>query len=1185
MAGKQTQYDFLIKILGAVDPSLKTSVSYTKRQMKAFEHDFETTEAKVWGKAKGLAAAGIKVAAVAGATTAAALKKSYDVGSEFEKHMDQWSATADATQEQYDKARTAALLWGRQTTKTATESADALQYMALAGWDVNTSISSLPGVLKLSEATNLDLARTSELVTNAMAATGTEAKDLGRFLDITAKANNTSAQTAEQLLEAYIKAGAQLNGLHVSIEDSATAFGILANKGLKAEEAGTALRNVLVNLTTGAGEAGKMMDKLGISAFDQQGNFIGLRETIELVNEATRGMNDEQRNAALSALGGKRNLAALGDMLMGLNTVLKDGRSEWDALQEDINNSYGALNKMAKTRMENQWGDFKILESALQDAGIRANEGFAQPIREATQFATREVYKFSDNVSDKIGILYPTIKREVKAAGEEIQNFVRPMMSFGKWLVENKDSTVGALVGVASGITAVHAAVGARKLSKEFMAIAKLFSNPVASPILLMGTAATVLAAVMTKYKIASDMAKKAALDKAFGDIALSEEELHEVSKRIIGEGTIDKLADSVERISELQNSGKAIAEIARESENLLFKVKSGLEFTKEDSESLGKNIETMIADGLRIAGEASYTDATNVRALFGDGEEGKSLIDRFKGYNDQIGEEIRAKGEELGQIYSEAIKDGAIDSHEAEVIEAKIQEYQKITDGITRYVTEAKQRRLVEDVLAKGGQQLTPDSLKNLYADLNETTKGTLGNLSEAYEYTQGKLEKQRADSASGKIAAGSSGFVSAEDYERATAEARNQYIAERNRISAASVTSSIEAIMRADNGKYAEASERLADALAKAEQEAWEKASKRGDPSKYYAEYLQESVSAAQYTVGETLTNAEVKNLQDLRRAIEPQIEELRAARDEALKRGLKVDPETAKAISLANNLDTLIGDKDAIYRKIGTLFDGSEKQVSILNSVKGIPKAIKESISGGMRERKEYGETIADSLGTNLNAGLNSKLNSGFFMKSAVPAANNMRTAFQIAATSSPFVIAPDIRIDTSHVTMGALPNIPAAQFSNHGGGGISFGGIQKESMQPRQSGGGKSFGGGNKSQTPPKLNVSKLFGGFLKKNAHGGIYDSPIITEVAEAGDAEAIIPINGSARAAALYKETGRRLAAQGNGAETTATNISLTINVSGNADRNEVEAAGQELLARFEDLMRQHQRREARTAF
>ena len=235
--------------------------------------------------------------------------------------------------------------------------------------------------------------------------------------------------------------------------------------------------------------------------------------------------------------------------------------------------------------------------------------------------------------------------------------------------------------------------------------------------------------------------------------------------------------------------------------------------------------------------------------------------------------------------------------------------------------------------------------------------------------------------------------------------------------------------------------------------------------------------------------------------------------------------------------------------------------------------------------MRERKEYGETIADSLGTNLNAGLNSKLNSGFFMKSAIPAANNMRTAFQLAATSSPFVITPDIRIDTSHVTMGALPNISTTQFSSHGGGGVSFGGIGKDSTQLRQRGGGREIGKGNKSQTPPKLKTTNFLSGLFKKNALGGIYDKPILTEVAEAGDAEAIIPINRTARAAELYKETGRRLAAQGNGTETAAANISLTINVAGNADRKEVEAAGQTLLDRFGELMRQYQRREARTAF
>ena len=1166
MAGKNTQYDFLIKILGRVDPSLKTSVQYTKREMKKFESDFYKTESGIWKKATGIASAVAKVGAAAGVATGVALKKAYDVGSEFEKHMDEWSATADASNAQYEKAREAALLWGRKTTKTATESADALKYMALAGWDVNTSIKALPSVLKLSEATNLDLARTSDLVTDAMSATGTEAGDLARFLDVAAKANNRSNQTAEQLLEGYIRTGAQLHDLHVPIEESATAFGVLANRGLKAEEAGTALRSVLINLTTGAGSAGKMMDKLGVSAFDDEGRFIGLKNTMMRVNDATRNMSDEQRNAALSALGGKRNVAALSDMLQSLNNTLADGRTEWDALREDLDNAGGALNKMSKVKMDNLWGDLKILESAMQDAGIRAYDGFSNPLRDATQLATKEVYKFSDNVSDKIGVWYPTIKRNAEEAGKGLKEFTAPMFSLGKWLLANGDSTVAVLAGIAGGITTLHAAVSARKLSKEVIKFTKLFSNPIASPIMLLGTAATVLVAVATKYKIASEAAKKAALDKTFGNIALSEKELHEVSRKIIGEGTIDRLVGSVERLGELKDSGKAISDVAEKSKELLFKVRNGIQFTSDDSAALGDNIKSMIEDGLKIASEASYTDAISVRALFGNDEEGKGLIQNFASYNEQIGKEISEKGEELGKLYSDAIKDGAIDSHEAEIIEAKIQEYQNITDGITRYVTEAKQRRLVDDVLAKGGQQLTPDSLKNLYADLNSTTKDTLNNLTTTYEYTQGKLEKQRADSASGKIAEGTPGYISADDYNAAVEQARNKYIGERNRVSSASVTSSIEAIMRADSGKYQAAAARLSEAIVKAENEAWERAKTSGKPEAYYATHLQERLAIAQYTVGETLSNAEVKNLQALRKSIEPQIAELRAARDEALKRGLKIDPETAKAISLADNLDMLIGDKNAIYKKVGSLFQGNEKQVSILEGAKNIPEMLKKGFMAGLKEKQLDGAGIADSVGTNINSGLREKLNSGFFMQSAIPAVNNMRSAFQTATLSTPIVLTPDIRIDTSRATMGALPTIQAGK----AGASVSLKSIDQMV---------------EKKTTPQKPKTTNFLSGLFKKNALGGIYDKPILTEVAEAGDAEAIIPINRTARAAELYKETGRRLAAQGNGTETAAANISLTINVAGNANRKEVEAAGQTLLDRFGELMRQYQRREARTAF
>ena len=102
MAGRNTQYDFLIKILGRVDPSLKTSVQYTKRQMQKFESDFYKTEAGIWKKATGIASAVAKVGAAAGVATGVALKKAYDIGSEFEKHMDEWSATADASNAQYE---------------------------------------------------------------------------------------------------------------------------------------------------------------------------------------------------------------------------------------------------------------------------------------------------------------------------------------------------------------------------------------------------------------------------------------------------------------------------------------------------------------------------------------------------------------------------------------------------------------------------------------------------------------------------------------------------------------------------------------------------------------------------------------------------------------------------------------------------------------------------------------------------------------------------------------------------------------------------------------------------------------------------------------------------------------------------------------------------------------------------
>ena len=214
----------------------------------------------------GMAAGSMKIAAgslaAVGGALATAGVASVNTGREFEAAMSSAAATASATEAEYKKLEAAAMEMGRTTSKTATESANALEYMSLAGWDVDTSISALPSVLKMSEASGMELAHCSDMITDSMSAAGVSVDNLAGYLDIAAKAQNKSNQSAEQMMEAFIGVGGTMKGLNIPIEDTATALGVLANRGLKGSEAGNALNAIMANLTTGTGAAGKMMESL-----------------------------------------------------------------------------------------------------------------------------------------------------------------------------------------------------------------------------------------------------------------------------------------------------------------------------------------------------------------------------------------------------------------------------------------------------------------------------------------------------------------------------------------------------------------------------------------------------------------------------------------------------------------------------------------------------------------------------------------------------------------------------------------------------------------------------------------------------------------------------------------------------------------------------------------------------------
>lgn len=347
----------------------------------------------------------LPVTAAVGAVGVASVKTAAD----FESAMSKVQATSGATGSDLEKLRDKALEMGEKTSKSAQESAEALNYMALAGWDTQQMMTGLEPILRLSEAAGSDLATTSDLVTDSMSALGIEVNDLSGYLDICAQAQRSSNTSAQQMLEAYIECGGTMKNLGVSTQESATALGVLANRGLKGSEAGHRLNTILVNLTTGAGQAGKAMKELGISAYDNNGNFKGLEVVLGELNEKLKGCTNEQRDAYLAMIGGKTQLETL-------NKLLDGQANEWDTLSGKLGNAKGSLNEIAEISQNNLNGQLTKLKSALEGAAIAIGTALLPIIKSLVSVMQGAVDKFN-NLSDTTKTIIAVVALVVASIG------------------------------------------------------------------------------------------------------------------------------------------------------------------------------------------------------------------------------------------------------------------------------------------------------------------------------------------------------------------------------------------------------------------------------------------------------------------------------------------------------------------------------------------------------------------------------------------------------------------------------------------------------------------------------------------------------------------------------------------------------------------------------------------------
>lgn len=321
---------------------------------------------------------------------------SVKAGMEFDTSMSQVAATMGKTNtELQQEVGDVDLAWGhfsgnlreyaqemgKHTAFSATEAADALNYMALAGYDTQKSMQMLPNVLNLAAAGSMDLATASDMVTDASSALGLSTEETTALVDKMAMTSTKSNTSVSQLGEAYLTVGGTAKQLKGGTTELSTALGILADNGIKGSEGGTILRNAITSLTAPTGKAQKELDALGVSVFDSEGNMRSMNDIMMDLSASMADMTGEERAEAMSKIFNKRDLK-------GIEALLAGAGDRWNELSGYIDDAQGSAQKMADTQLDNLQGDITLLKSAWEGLQISVSNKVTPALRDLVQALT-----------------------------------------------------------------------------------------------------------------------------------------------------------------------------------------------------------------------------------------------------------------------------------------------------------------------------------------------------------------------------------------------------------------------------------------------------------------------------------------------------------------------------------------------------------------------------------------------------------------------------------------------------------------------------------------------------------------------------------------------------------------------------------------------------------------------------
>lgn len=690
---------------------------------------------------------------------------------DFESMMSQVKAISGATGQEFDDLTAKAQEMGATTKFTATESAEAFNYMAMAGWKPQQMIDGISGIMSLAAASGEDLGTTSDIVTDALTAFGLQAGDAGHFADVLAQASANANTNVSMLGESFKYVAPVAGAMNYSVEDTSLALGLMANASIKGSMAGTALKTSLANMAAPTDSMAAAMDKYGISLTDSEGNMKSLRGVIDNLRGSLGGLSETEQTAAASTIFGKEAMA-------GMLAIINASEEDYNKLSTAIGNSKDAAEGMADTMLDNLKGSFTLMQSAIEGTenafGKRLSpylRGIAGGITDMMPEITDGINAVMDVADDKIA----GVKRKITdmTSSDEWKNadlfgkidiawdsiIAKP---FGNWvsgdgaqLISSGLGTLfssaaailpgGEKAGLTSWLSAGVLAKGAVAIAQKGKSVVETlspigdaisniteaagsandvmdFASNLGSMIPMgakVGLAAAGITAAIIGIKLAIDKYNETQLENSledhFGKIKLSAGEVKDAAAGILNQ----KYLTNVElALNEVQNADnlRAEAQKALESNDVLeFKSRVGITLTADEQQEYTDNINTFVESKISELESRTFAAHIHVQTYLGGTEDGQTLAQNIKEWARADNLELSGLSSQLSQKVSEALKDGIVDVNEEEAISA----LQEKMNNITARWKEAEAQAQWDWINQKYGQLSAADLESGSFTDL----------------------------------------------------------------------------------------------------------------------------------------------------------------------------------------------------------------------------------------------------------------------------------------------------------------------------------------------------------------------------------------------------------------------------------------------------------------------------------